>query len=145
MPGTLIIGYGNPLRGDDGLGRRAAESLRELALPGVTILAVHQLAPELAEDISRAELVVFIDAREGGLPGEWSAEPVAPGPECAQAFTHEVSPASLIGAARLLYGRAPEGVLFSMTGESFDYREGLSKTVLTALPEMLEAIVRRAE
>ena len=29
MPDTLIIGYGNPLRGDDGAGYIAAELLRE--------------------------------------------------------------------------------------------------------------------
>ncbi|HWQ52109.1 MAG TPA: hydrogenase maturation protease [Bryobacteraceae bacterium] len=140
MPRVLIIGYGSPLRGDDGLGWHAAERLRKLALPGTGVLTVHQLTPELAEDMSRAELVVFIDAREGGRPGEWDAEPVSPEAESIQAFTHHVTPGSLLGGARLLYGGKPEGVLFAMTGESFEYREGLSETVAAALPEMLEAI-----
>jgi len=30
MPHTLIIGYGNPLRGDDGFGWHAALRLREI-------------------------------------------------------------------------------------------------------------------
>jgi hydrogenase maturation protease len=70
MARVLIVGYGNPLRGDDGLGWHAAEALRA-ALPEAEILAVHQLTPELAEDASRAELVIFLDAAETGAPGEW--------------------------------------------------------------------------
>ena len=142
-PATLIIAYGNPLRGDDGLGRRAAEMLRERAFPGITILALHQLAPELAEDLSRAALAVFIDAREGGVPGEWRAEAVLPAPETPRPFTHQVSPATLLTAARTLYGHAPEALLYSMGGESFDYGEGLSAQVAAALPAMLEAIAER--
>ena len=135
----LIIGYGNPLRGDDGFGWRAAEQLREVALPETEVLTVHQLTPELAEDASRAELVVFIDAREGGVPGSWKREEIAPGAG-RQPFTHHVTPASLVSAAGTLYGCAPRAVLFTMAGESFEFGEGLSLRVAAALPEMLEEV-----
>lgn len=139
MARVLIVGYGNPLRGDDGLGWHAAEALRA-TLPEAEILAVHQLTPELAEDVSRAELVIFLDAAETGVPGGWRCRGVAAEAAGAQAFTHHVTPASLIAASRLLYGHAPPAQLFTMTGELFDYREGLSETVAAALPEMLAAI-----
>jgi hydrogenase maturation protease len=65
MPRILIIGYGNPLKSDDGLGWHAAQELsRELTPPGVKVIRAHQLTPELAEEASTAELVLFIDARE---------------------------------------------------------------------------------
>jgi hypothetical protein len=49
---VLIVGYGNPLRGDDGLGWRAAERLRTVIQDaGVEILALHQLTPELMETL----------------------------------------------------------------------------------------------
>lgn len=143
MPRVLIVGYGNPLRGDDGLGWHAAERLRELDLPGTEVLTVHQLTPELAEDLSRVDLALFIDAREGGEPGSWRAEAVGSGADTSQAFTHHATPAGLIDNARLLYGSAPEGVLFSMSGESFEYREGLSEGVAAALPELLAAVAER--
>ena len=139
MPRVLIIGYGNPLRADDGLGWRAAEQLREAAPPDTEVLTVHQLTPELAEDASRAELVVFIDAGEGGTPGSWKREEIAPDAG-GQPFTHHVTPASLVSAAGTLYGRAPRAVLFSMAGESFEFGEGLSPRVAAALPEMLEEV-----
>ena len=58
----LVIGYGNTLRGDDGVGPRVAEAVAAMALPGVRTLGCHQLAPEHAEAISRADRVVFVDA-----------------------------------------------------------------------------------
>src|SRR5215472_4005839 len=75
MPRVLIIGYGNPLRADDGVGWRMACRLGELVRDEpFEVLAVHQLTPELAEPISRAELVIFVDASHNGLPGSWKCE-----------------------------------------------------------------------
>ena len=34
--GILVIGYGNTLRGDDGVGPKVAEAVAALALPGVS-------------------------------------------------------------------------------------------------------------
>ena len=58
---TLIIGYGNPLRTDDGIGIVIAEAIGGIGL--------QQLKPELAEPISRAKHLVLIDARFGETLG----------------------------------------------------------------------------
>ena len=58
----LVIGYGNTLRGDDGVGPRAAEAIATLALPGVRALVCPLLTPELAEAVSQAGVVIFVDA-----------------------------------------------------------------------------------
>jgi hypothetical protein len=57
----------------------------------------------------------------------------------AETFTHHVTPAGIIGAAGVLYGRAPRALLFTMTAESFDVSEALSATVTEALPGMARA------
>lgn len=62
MTEILIIGYGNTLRSDDGAGQRVAELVAEWQLPNVRSLPLHQLTPELAENISQAKLVIFVDA-----------------------------------------------------------------------------------
>src|SRR5215467_11951832 len=67
---TLIIGIGNPLRSDDGLGWVVAERLSRNCDPGCHIHTVHQLTPELAQEMSAAHLVVMIDASLVGEPGE---------------------------------------------------------------------------
>jgi hypothetical protein len=61
----LVIGYGNELRGDDGVGPAAARAVAAWNEPGVQGIATHQLTPELADAIAGAEEVVFVDARIG--------------------------------------------------------------------------------
>ena len=57
MARVLILGYGNPLRSDDGLGWQVAVQLfRTNTSPEVLVLPCHQLTPELAEPISRFSL-----------------------------------------------------------------------------------------
>jgi hypothetical protein len=60
--GVLVIGVGNDLRGDDGAGRAVVEELARLAVHGMHPVWSHQLVPELAEQISKAGMVIFVDA-----------------------------------------------------------------------------------
>lgn len=61
----LIIGYGNNLRSDDGVGRYLAEIIEQQQLPLVKALSVHQLTPELVLEIADSQAVIFIDAIAG--------------------------------------------------------------------------------
>ena len=61
----LLLCYGNPLRRDDGVGWVIGERLAEMLREDVAdVRVLHQLTPELAEPISRAGAVIFIDAAE---------------------------------------------------------------------------------
>ena len=125
---TLIIGYGNPLRGDDAAGYEAAGRLGALAVP--------QLTPELADEISRAEQVIFIDAADGpDAAGTLRETPVLPGPS-PEPFTHRLTPESLLGLAEALYGRAPRAVLITVAGENFSLGAPLSPGVAAALDRL---------
>ena len=140
MARVLIIGYGNPLRGDDGLGWHAARRLQaELAREDVEVKAVHQLTPELSEELSRAELAIFIDAAAEGEPGTVLSREVSPtGGE--EMFTHQASPAALLRAAQVLYGRAPRAVLFSVPVESVEFGEELSARAARGLAQVCAAV-----
>jgi len=140
---VLIVGYGNPLRGDDGVGPEAARRLAaELGqAPDIEILTELQLKPELAESMSRAEIAIFIDARADGKPGEVRIEEVLPS-EPEQTFTHQFAPPMLLMTARILYDRIPKTYLVSIAGENFELSEGLCAVVKAALPEALEAVRR---
>jgi hypothetical protein len=59
---VLVVGYGSDLRGDDAAGRHAADAVAGRALPGVRVLSLPQLLPEVADDLSRADLAIFVDA-----------------------------------------------------------------------------------
>ena len=128
MPHILIIGYGNVLRGDDGVGCLAAEELQRLFRddPEVRVIATHQLTPELAEDISRSEFALFLDATSSEEPGRISQLRVLPkaGPS---GFTHQLTPASLLSAADYLYGHIPEAACITVAGWSFKLDNKLSR------------------
>lgn len=125
----LIIGYGNPLRGDDAFGYRAAERISGA-------IAVHQLTPELMDPIARADRVIFLDAATDGTPGEIRRRPVLPA-EDGRPFTHHATPESLLAGAQALYGRAPEATLITVTAATFDLSEALSPEVQKALESLL--------
>lgn len=122
----LVIGIGNPLRGDDGVGwwlARRAEALR----PAARVLTVQQLTPELAAELAVARRLLLLDAwwpqgRDAGLQppgGRATAGTAAAGPSLrrlrcsdgsaeAGAFSHQLDPAQLLAITRWLFGRAPE-------------------------------------
>ena len=137
----LVIGYGNPLRGDDAMGLIAAERLGGLA--------VHQLTPELSETIAQADAVLFLDADATLLPGEISVkecgadlQACAGSPDPARPLDHFATAEALLDLARTVYGAAPKAWLIGMGGESFDLQEGLSAAAARAVDRAVEAAAR---
>jgi hydrogenase maturation protease len=141
MPAALVIGYGNPTRGDDAIGWVAAERLTEEIQDGrVHVLARQQLTLDLAADLGQIERVVFIDAAVMGTPGEIQIERIDPAASCIEAFSHQLAPAALLECAFALYGECPEGYLVSVTGESFEFGDKLTTPVATVLPDVLSRV-----
>jgi hydrogenase maturation protease len=144
MARVLIIAYGNPLRCDDGLAWRAADELEaKFSVADVEILRTHQLAPELAETVSRCEVVIFVDAAsaEGGngQPGEVRCLPISL-PEDRSGFSHQLSPGAVVALALRLYAASPRAFSVTLTGECFDHGELLSPLVAAALPALVSRI-----
>ena len=152
MPRVLIIAYGNPLRSDDGVAWRAAEALRKQFSPAeieIEIDCLHQLSPELAETASRFPCVIFVDAASlpEGHPGEirvgelGSKDPA----DSATHFSHALSPHAIVRLAETLYGAKPRAFAVTVTGQNFDYGEGLSPAIAAVLPHLvarIEVLVR---
>jgi hydrogenase maturation protease len=131
----LMIGYGNTLRSDDGLGPFLSELLGE----GWHVITGHQLMPEYAEPISQAECVVFMDAAHGDTPGEVVVRPVLP--EAAnEALSHNVTPAALLASTQDLYRKAPCAILVTVTGADFRLGTHFSPTIAALIPHLIETI-----
>lgn len=140
-PPILLLAYGNPLRGDDSVGWAVGERLAAMFPEDVAqVIVQHQLTPELAEPISRAARVIFIDAEEGAPAGAIRWTELRPAMAPAQPFSHQVKPAGLLVAAQELYGHAPAAHLLTVIGESFGYEERLSPAVERAVGEVIEQI-----
>jgi hydrogenase maturation protease len=144
MRDALVIGYGNPLRGDDGFGWHAAHRLAKLAnYDGVHVLAVHQLTPELAELVSNAELVIFIDASHEGEPGTWRCEEIATEARLTNTLAHHFTPTILLAYARTVFHVSPPALIITLGVDSFDFCESLTLGAEAALPEVLQSVLGR--
>jgi len=140
---TLIVGYGNALRGDDGAGFLAAELLRDrIHRPDIEILSQHQLLPELMEPISRASRVIFIDASVSGRAGKVHRIPLRPAPACAR-VTHHATPEALLAGAQSLYGHTPEATLYTIPGRNFQVGQELTPSVRRAVNELVDALEKQ--
>jgi len=142
---ALIIGYGNPLRSDDGFGWHAAHDLTtRLQDPNIEVLARQQLTPELAETASHFQLVIFIDAAVDLPPGKLRCEKITQTKTSQQqeasSFSHSLTPASLLACTAELYGKFPEAYCISVGGESFAEGESISPAMLVAFEPLLAQV-----
>ncbi|HEX8925668.1 MAG TPA: hydrogenase maturation protease [Terriglobales bacterium] len=134
----LIIGYGNPLRGDDGIGPAVIDQLQGSPIADrAELLQRHQLGPELAEQVAASDAVIFIDASAVGTAGEIRTRRLQ-APEVATSdLTHHVSPELLLATARELYGRAPNAALVTVCGESFEMGAPMSAVACNSVHKVV--------
>jgi hydrogenase maturation protease len=122
---VLVIGYGSTLRGDDGVGPAVAGRVEVQALAGVQILVRHQLTPELADPISKAHTVIFVDAAMD-LPGD-AVRVSAVAPVAAhQVMVHTASPAGLLHLAQSVFNACPQAWLVEVPVAEMGIGEHLS-------------------
>jgi hydrogenase maturation protease len=122
--GLLVIGYGNTLRSDDGVGPKVADVVAALGLPGIRALACPLLTPELADPVSQARVVIFVDAAVDA-PREVQMRKLAPA-DTSQIMAHSASPATLLALARDVFGHAPEAWWLTIPAEELGIGEELS-------------------
>ncbi|MCC7360563.1 MAG: hypothetical protein IT317_13875 [Anaerolineales bacterium] len=152
---TLIVGYGNVDRMDDGLAWHVLAALvvalggpapatpdDPLLIPGgrADCRFMLQLTPELAEDLARYRRVCFVDAHTGDLPAATQLAAVTPS-FTASPFTHHLTPATCLALAQALYGHAPEAVVASARGEAFGFDQALSPAAAARVPLLTRAIL----
>ena len=139
MGRRLLIGIGNRLRGDDGVGPRVADSLAARGDGDFETLAVHQLTPELAAVVADAAAVVFVDA----CPAENAValEPLAAaGDAPGGAFSHQLSPAQLLALSQALYGRCPPAWQLLIPAPQLELCDELSDAAAAAMLQALRLL-----
>ena len=136
--GFLVIGYGNTLRGDDGVGPRVAEAIGKLNLPGVHALVCQQLSPEYADPVSRAHTVVFVDAAVDA-PREVQLRKLEPG-ESSQLMAHAADPRTLLALARDVFGHAPQAWWLTIPAVKLDFSETLTPEAQRGFEEAVKKI-----
>lgn len=136
--GVLVVGIGNDLCGDDGAGRRIAERLEDASGPGTCVCSVHQLLPELVEELAGRALVVFVDADRGVTAARTQpVQPAAPG----RSFTHHLGPASLLELARTIGIEPPPAVLVRVPAVEFGHGSALSHRAAAGVEQAVALVV----
>jgi hydrogenase maturation protease len=139
----LILACGNTLRSDDGIGPWLAVWAEErFALePDVVVIARQQWTPDLAEDIARAESVLFIDCSIASAPGSVNMVEVQPCGSSQGLATHHVGAAELLGLASELFDSLPRTALILTIGAgSTELGETFSRAVREAIPKACELL-----
>lgn len=142
----LVLGYGNPGRGDDGLGPRLIEELERRGWPGNGIFDLEvafQLNLEHAADVAERRWVVFVDAAAKGRE-PFTVRPVGPSALSAgaaiptQFSTHLVGPEAVVALAESTLGRRPSRAwLLAVRGYRFGLADRLSKKALANLEKAI--------
>lgn len=139
----LILACGNTLRGDDGVGLWLAAwaERRFSGQDDVRVIARQQWTPELAEDVARAESVLFIDCSVDSAPGSVYLTPVKPVASTQGLATHHQGAVELLAQARDLYDSLPRNALLLTIGAgSTELGEVFSPAVTAALPDACRLI-----
>jgi hydrogenase maturation protease len=144
MKRPLVIGYGNPLREDDGIGPRAAEIVQQSLAPGAArVLQCQQLTPELALEIEDTSRVIFLDAALDQPPGEITLTNLQKAES--SAWSHHLTPRQLLSlvedpppAYAITCGVLRTGWREGMTAEGEHNAVRMAIAALSLLPEPRE-------
>ncbi|MEW5868317.1 MAG: hydrogenase maturation protease [Chloroflexota bacterium] len=151
-PPILVIGLGNPILGDDGLGWRVAEVVQQALTSQASdfvefdFLSLGGLS--LMERLVDYERVVLIDAMNSGQNpvGTVKVFPLEQLP--AQAYghlssAHDTSLQNALQVGRRLGARLPDQIVVVAVESPYvyDFSETLTPPVASALPEAAQAVI----
>lgn len=142
MKKTLLLGYGNPDRGDDGIAWHILNKLLEdkdifeeqddLLNADLTHLDENvdiwfnlQLLPEVSELLAKYEKAIFIDAHTSEIQNDINIETVEP-LYLNSPFTHHVTPSTCLALAEAISGKYPKSWLLSIRGYEFKFERDLT-------------------
>jgi hydrogenase maturation protease len=145
----LVLGLGNVLLEDDGVGAAAVALLRErYTVPAdVQVLDGGTLGLSLLPYLQSADALILVDAVRADAPAgslvRLSGDEVAPA-VATRLSPHQIGVADLLDGARWL-GSYPTWVtLLGLVPESMDLAVGLSEGVRSSLPLLVDRVVEEA-
>jgi len=149
MTGTVVVGLGNPILGDDAVGLHVAQALKtELAgVAGVVVKELHAGGMRLMDAIAGFERAVIVDAmRSGGLrPGSVRRLGTAQlGAARNLASTHDTNLPTALELGRMLGMRMPHEVtVFGIEALDVEtFGEALSEEVRRSVPAAVRLVAR---
>jgi hydrogenase maturation protease len=140
----LVLGWGNPSRGDDALGPLFVERLQARlgTSDGVECLTDFQLQVEHALDLVGRVRVLLVDASVDAAP-PFEARELQPARDATSFGSHAMSPAALLQAfVDLQHNAPPPTTLLAIRAESFELGEPLGAAARAHLDAALDWAAR---
>lgn len=146
----LVVGLGNPLMGDDGIGLAALERLAASgAVPrGVELVDGGTWGMNLLHLIESADVMILLDAiHTGAAPGTVNE---LEGDAVPRRLAHKLSPhqidlGEVLALAALRGTLPPRLIAIGIEPAVVEMRTALSPQVAAALPRMLARVIERLE
>ena len=142
----LVLGLGNVLLADDGVGSAAVTEIRDRyePYPGARVLDGGTLGLSLRPYLDEADIVILVDAIRGDAPpGSFirlDGDDVAPA-VATRLSPHQIGVADMLDGARWLNRYPARVILLGLVPESIELAVGLTPNVARALPDLVARIV----
>jgi hydrogenase maturation protease len=144
--GIVIIGIGNPYRGDDGAGWAAVDRLKKKIGASIPLLKLKGDIAELLDVFGTHERVYLIDAYQAdALSDAWrriDARAEAIPEENPQTSTHGFGIGQAISLARNLSELPQTLIVYAIKGREYTMSDHLSKEVSASVDEVVEAVIK---
>jgi len=157
---TLILGFGNPDRGDDGvawfiLSKIAGHFNKSLSEEQIECCLVQlndtidlwfnlQLIPEISEQLANYRCAIFVDAHTVDIKEDIRIVDIKPEFQNSP-FTHHLTPSSCLSLTQSIFGKSPASKLVSVRGFSFEFTNKLSNKTYTLANQAIEIILHLIE
>lgn len=151
---TLLLGYGNRDRQDDGIAWHLLADVRKrlgFDIPyqidetfesqdSLVFVFQLQLMPEMAEEISPFDRICFLDAHTGSIPEDIHYEHLSATYQHSP-LTHHLTANSLLSILQTVYNKSPEAILVSVKGSEFGYSPELSNETASLVTKATEIVI----
>jgi len=150
LPATLVIGLGNPLRGDDGVGVRVAQMLAEQTLPlDVEVVDGGTQGLGIVNLMEGRQRVILVDAADvGRSPGRFvrfTLDEARLLGDDRQLSVHAAGLRDALLLAQSLKMLPDEVVIFGVQPANLAWDNALSSQVEVILPDLVAAILAELE
>lgn len=142
----IVIGYGNPEKGDDAIGHAVVAELQASKTPNLEAYSANYLTPELSSKLAQATVAIFVDACKLKNTDIVQVKPLEPwGTETTGStlpgFGHSCSPGSLLALTQSVYGHFPKAWWVEVPADDFTIGHPLSDLAEQGVKQALQAII----
>lgn len=143
-PSAVVIGIGNQLRRDDGIGPAVATEMQYREIPGVRVVISHGEPMELLNAWAGVRLAVVIDAVicQPCTPGQWRRiAAVELPPPTDTAATHGFGVAEAVELGRVLDRMPQQLIIYAVEVVDVSIGLGLSASLAATVPVLVDAVL----